>query len=171
MRSVHIHKSHFHRLKYLHLKREDVQFDLAADILQQQLSFTNTINQNPFFNTASLGVSLDQNLLFTNETGWTNNRETFSILFDGSKSWISKDDDYFVGAKGEIVFGGTKKLSFPFYTYPKWSLNHQQIQFEEGGGAIYNLSPGFLAGYDLSVLHENLKYFQTSMSLALVKIL
>lgn len=170
-RVSHIHKPHFHRLKYLHLKREDLQFDVSADIFQKQLSFTNTINQNSFFNSASIGVNLDKNFLFTNETGWTNNKETFSILFDGSKSLTGKDNDYYLGAKGERVLSRNKKLSFPLYTYPKWSINHQQLQFEEGAGVIYNFNHGFLAGYDISLLHQNLRSFLTSMSLAVVKIL
>jgi hypothetical protein len=171
-RSVHVHKAHSHKIKYMHLKKEDFQFDVSLDFLQQQLSFTNTINQDHFFNAATVGVSMDKHLLFTNETGWTNNKETISLLFDGSKSLTDNNsNDYYVGAKVERVLNADKNLSFSLYTYPKWSLNHCQIQFEEGVGAIYNFKHGFLAGYDISVVHHDLKYFLTSMSLAVVKIL
>ena len=168
---IHLHKPHLHRLKYLHLKREDVQFDLSADFLQQQFSFTNTINVHHFFNSATVGASLDKNILFTDEAGWTDNKETVSVLFDGSKSTTGGGNDFYAGAKGERVLRSNKKLSFSLYTYPKWSISHHQVQFEEGAGAVYNFSHGFLAGYDISLLHQNLKSFSPSISLAVVKIL
>ncbi|MEJ7677636.1 MAG: hypothetical protein WKG06_07170 [Segetibacter sp.] len=83
---------------------------MSADVLQEQLSFTNTINQNHFLNAATIGAGLDKHLLFTNETGWTNNKETFSVLFDASKSFTSNDNDYYLGAKGERVLRENKAL-------------------------------------------------------------